>query len=219
MPISISSPRFNDAAIIGDDAVLAAMLCSRLAKPGEYLAVLEAPRMTRPDAQGELVFCNNTLARVGSTRHFFAGLEAETKIALRPFYKGISITDASSEDVIAAIPLPRSNGEIVWGRDNIGVGLLKAMRERKHLVFSDGGPTQTYKRGLNPHLVVVEDRDPLVQVIAANYAWSLGAGICIIPSVSKAEEDSILRDFIRLRMPHRQSHNSRFYGTLLQLCA
>jgi hypothetical protein len=71
--------RFNDAAIIGDDAVLAAMLCSRLAKPGEYLAVLEAPRMTRPDAQGELVFCNNTLARVGSTRHFFAGLEAENQ--------------------------------------------------------------------------------------------------------------------------------------------
>ncbi|CDZ29312.1 Hypothetical protein, partial CDS, partial [Neorhizobium galegae bv. officinalis] len=151
--------------------------------------------MARPDVQAEVVTCNNTLARVGATRNFFAGVEIDAKNALSPYYNGTEITDASSEDVIAKIPVLHNNGELVWGRDNIGVGLLKAMREKKHLVFSDSAPTHTYQRGLNSHLVVVEDGDPLAQVIAANYAWSLGAGICVIPEVSKVEEDDILARF------------------------
>lgn len=195
MPTPILSPRFSDAAIVGDDASLTAMLCSRLAKQGEYLAVLEAPRMARPDVQAEVVTCNNTLARVGATRHFFAGVEIGAKNALRPYYNGSEVTDASSEDVISRISLLHNNGELVWGRDNIGVGLLRAMREKKHLIFSDTGPTQTFERGLNSHLVVVEDGNPLAQVIAANYAWSLGAGICVIPEVSRIEEDNILSRF------------------------
>jgi hypothetical protein len=195
MSKSLASPQFSSVAIIGDDAFLSAMLCSRLATQGQYLAVLEAPRMARPDAQAEVVTCNNALARVGATQHFFVGLEGDAANAMRPYCNGCTITDVSSEDAIALLPDLHSKGELVWGRSNIGVGLLKAMREKRHLVFSDVGPSQSCERGLNSHMVVVEDGDPLAQVIAANYAWSLGAGICIIPEVSKAEADDILARF------------------------
>ncbi|KAB1111114.1 hypothetical protein F4V89_22100 [Neorhizobium galegae] len=112
MSTPISSPRFSDVAIVGDDAFLTAMLCSRLAKQGEYLTVLEAPRMARPDVQAEVVTCNNTLARVGATRNFFAGVEIDAKNALSPYYNGTEITDASSEDVIAKIPVLHNNGNL-----------------------------------------------------------------------------------------------------------
>jgi hypothetical protein len=195
MSTPISTPRFSSVAIVGDDPYLTAILCSRLAKQGEYLTVLEAPRMRRRDVQAEVVICSNTLARVGATRNFFAGVQVDAKIALRSYSNGGDIIDVSSEDEIAAIPALHSNGELVWGRNNVGVGLLKAMREKKHLVFSDTAPTQKFQSGLNSHLVVVEDGDPLAQVIAANYAWSLGAGICIIAEVSKVKEGDILARF------------------------
>ncbi len=151
--------------------------------------------MARPDAEAEVITCNNTLARIGSTRFFFAGLESDAKNALRPYYRRSLITDVISEEILKDIPLLRNNGELFWGKTKIGVGLLKSMRERKHLVFSDESPVVSYQPGLNSHLVVVEDRDPLVQVIAANYAWSLGAGICVIPAVSKIEADELLARF------------------------
>jgi hypothetical protein len=195
MSISISTPRFSDAAIVADNAFLAAMLCSRLAKRGEYLTVLEAPRMTRPDAEAEVVTCNNTLARSGARRHFFAGVTAEAKDSLRPYLNANELVDAAAEDVIAEIDGSLSNGELVWGRSNIAVGLLRALRQNKYLAFSDTGPTQAHECGLNSHLVVIEDGDLLAQVIAANYAWSLGAGICVIPKVSKITGDDILARF------------------------
>jgi hypothetical protein len=48
---------------------------------------------------------------------------------------------------------------------------------------------------MSGHLVVCEDDDDLAQVIAANYAYAIGAGMCLIPSVPKEDAESILESF------------------------
>ena len=47
----------------------------------------------------------------------------------------------------------------------------------------------------NGHLVVCEDGEELAQVIAANYAFSIDAGLHLIPSVSQERADDLLQSF------------------------
>ncbi|OYU68592.1 MAG: hypothetical protein CFE28_00395 [Alphaproteobacteria bacterium PA2] len=76
-----------------------------------------------------------------------------------------------------------SKAPITWGRDCIGVGLLTALRDRSWIRFDDAAPTTTYIAPISDHLVVCEAGDALSEVIAANYAFSLGAGLQIIKPI------------------------------------
>ena len=58
------------------------------------------------------------------------------------------------------------------------------------------------------HLVVCEDGDEHTQVIAANYAYALGAGLCLIPSASSSKADSILGNFYDLYETDSESPTS-----------
>src|SRR5262249_43098669 len=85
-----------------------------------------------------------------------------------------------------------------WGKDHIGIGLLKALREKRGIVFTDEpspGETVSSKSG---HLVVCEQGEPLAEVIAANYAYALGAGLCLIREIGRELSDELLEDFYSL---------------------
>ena len=84
---------------------------------------------------------------------------------------------------------------LAWGRDRIGVGLLKALRVRGGIVFSDEPSPIEPVAPKTDHLVVCEDGDELAQVIAANYAFSLGAGLHLIPAIDDPAAEDILERF------------------------
>jgi hypothetical protein len=85
-----------------------------------------------------------------------------------------------------------------WGRDHIGLGLLKALRSRCDIVFEDGLSLREPVPAKALHLVVCEDGDAMAQVMAANYAYALGAGLCLIPQVDESVRDNILEQFYAL---------------------
>ena len=87
---------------------------------------------------------------------------------------------------------------LTWGRDRIGIGLLKALRARSSIVFSDDpSPVEAVPSQMT-HLVVCEQGDDLAQVIAANYAYALRAGLCLIPEIDRRTSDELLESFYSL---------------------
>jgi hypothetical protein len=84
---------------------------------------------------------------------------------------------------------------LAWGRVRIGVGVLKALRARSGIVFSDDPSPIEQVAPKSGHLVVCEDNDELAQVISANYAFSLGAGLHLIPAIDDPAAEDILERF------------------------
>ena len=62
------APIIGRKFVIADDAQLAAQVCGVLAKQGEYLAVVDGPRLSRLDADAEIIRRNNAAARVLNLR-------------------------------------------------------------------------------------------------------------------------------------------------------
>ena len=94
--------------------------------------------------------------------------------------------DAPSESTQLTISVPLRNtgvtlnAPLVWGHDHIGVGTLLALRAGRAIIFEDRPSKELYVPPKSNHLVVSEQGDELSQVIAANYAHALGAGLFLI---------------------------------------
>jgi hypothetical protein len=80
---------------------------------------------------------------------------------------------------------------LTWGNDRIGIGLLRALRERRSIVFTDEPPSAETVPSKSGHLVVCEQGEPLAEVIAANYAYALRAGLCLIPDIGQELSDEL----------------------------
>src|SRR4051812_23609904 len=80
--VTVQCPQISEVAIIADDAHLAAQLSCVLAARRKYLPILEQPRLTRPDRDGEVIRCTNALARSKAKHFIFAGLGDITSTAL-----------------------------------------------------------------------------------------------------------------------------------------
>lgn len=178
-------PRFASTFIVADNARLAAQASSRFVTPGRYLPVIDGPRIMRPDADAEVIRRSNAIARVGSERLVLAGLSSESEGLLRRNLEGRFAGEWFLVTSPSDLPTASSEGAppLKWGRDRIGIGLLKALRERRSICFLDQpsptGPIAS-KWG---HLVVCEEGEELSEVIAANYAYALRAGLATIPRV------------------------------------
>jgi len=59
-------------------------------------------------------------------------------------------------------------------------------------------PDEIHQKGNTSHLVVFEDGDDLSSVIAANYAFSIDAGLAIIPKVPDEDAESLIESFFTL---------------------
>jgi hypothetical protein len=111
---------------------------------------------------------------------------------------------------------PLRTPPLAWGRDRIGAGLLKALRARSGIVFSDEPSPVEQVAPKSDHLVVCEDGDELAQVIAANYAFSLGAGLHLIPAIDDPAAEDILERFYSVMDQQRMSP-SEALGELKEL--
>lgn len=191
-------PKLGAIPIITDDPYLAAQISCYLAKSGEYVPVMDGPRLSRPDANAEVIRRNNAVARTKPSLVIAAGL-ADTSFRL--VSEKISpelVRRVDHLDDLEAISVERTfrSAPLVWGKSRIGIGLLKALRSKCSIAFSDAvvSPEQitTAQSG---HLVVCEEGDDLAQVMAANYAFAMRAGLILIPEPSNQLCESILDRF------------------------
>lgn len=204
-------PLIVPALIIADDAYLAARLSAIYATPRSYLAVVDGPRMTRPDQQAEVARRCNAAAHVKAKTVFFAGIPEEADLALAARLPPDRISRVANDDDVGRLLASRpaaSKEPLSWGPERIGIGLLKALRERRLIVFdADVSPEETIKTK-SGHWVVCEAGEDLSEVIAANYAFALGAGLIIIPAVSAPVADEIHEAFYGLYDPNVEGSQS-----------
>ena len=191
-------PPIRKLAILSDDAELAARLSCVFNRPGYYLPILDGPRMTRPDGRGEAVRRNNAIAKAGVMRIALADLTAEQHDAMASLLPSKSILTITANELDEALRERPAPSVLKWGRNNIGVGLLTALREKQLLEFTDGEETRNAELKGRQHLVVCEAGEPLSEVIAANYAFALDADLLIIPEVDKGTAEDLTEELYSL---------------------
>ena len=192
-------PPILDRIIFADDAKLAAQLSCELSRPGFYLPVCDGPRLQRPDRNIELVRRHNAAGRARANVAYLAGLRDASANAMR-----VSLNTnrsvpchriSSPNDIAALVQENDKQGTLAWGRDRIGIGLLKALHSGLRLTFEDKPSDYEWVPSENGHIVVCEEGVELSEVIAANYAYSLGAGLFLIPKVDADLTDDLLGRF------------------------
>jgi hypothetical protein len=191
------TPTLSKALIYSDDAQLAARLSCLLGNPGEYLPVIDGPRMQRPDRNAEVISRTNAAARSRAKQVFLAGLADLSADALAqklPRRRCVRIAAADNLTSFAKNGVTL-DAPLVWGRDHIGVGMLLALRAKRAIIFEDRLSQELYVPPKSNHLVVCEQGDELSQVIAANYAHALGAGLFLIRETQRNEVEEILERF------------------------
>ena len=222
--MSVKCPTLSEVLVVADDARLAAQLSCKLARSGAYLPVIDGPRLARPDHDAEVIRRSNAAARVKPSMIVFAGLSGNSCDALAQRLRSRRIERVSTSGDLERFPRdgpPLKTRPLTWGRDRIGVGLLSALRSRSTIVFTNGPSPIEHVPSKSGHLVVCEEGNDLSQVIAANYAFALGAGLCVIPEVEEPKSEQILENFYNLYEERRISQTEalkRLNVQLRELC-
>jgi hypothetical protein len=207
----IRCPILSKTIVIADNARLAAQASCVLARAGAYLPIVDGPRLTRPDRNAEVIRRNNAAGRAKPDRIILVGISDEAYDAImRGFAPGLRgrmqrITDGGEIETLLHNKSSLRSPPLVWGRDHIGLGVLKALRARSGIVFSDEPSLIEPVAPKSDHLVVCEEGDELAQVIAANYAFSLGAGLHLIPAIDDPAAEDILERFYSVMDQQRMS--------------
>jgi hypothetical protein len=192
-------PKISETIIFADDAKLAARLSCAFAKRGIYLPVCDGPRIQRPDREAEVIRRHNVAARAKAKRAYLARLNDEADGMLRRSLtriRGMQCRTGTDADADSAFP-PETI-PLAWGKDRIGVGMLQAMREKRGIIFESKESPLHSVPSKSGHLVVCEVGEELSQVIAANYAYALDAGLHLIPAVSREQSEDVLGAFYKL---------------------
>jgi hypothetical protein len=222
--MTMACPPMARTLVISDDPQLAAQMSCAVALPGHYLPVVEGPRFLHPDPAAELVRRNNAAGRVRPESIFMTGLSdrafdaltARFAVPLKPLIRRVSMAEEIDRLVD---PVRFAKPPLTWGRDRIGIGLLKALREKRSIVFADDLSPIEAVPAKSGHLVVCEQGEPLAEVIAANYAYALRAGLCLIPDISRELSEELLEDFYSLYDNRFVSPNEALRNLRDRLCA
>lgn len=183
---------------MSDDPRLLAEVSALVAKKGCYIPVLDGPRVKRPDAEAEVIRRNNAVARSKAKKIVIAALPDDTVSMFEsrfPKEMVVRVTQANQVNSRMLGTAVRSGPPLTWGRNNIGIGLLKALRQKTPIVFTDDVIEEHIVKPEQGHLIICENDDEHAQVIAANYAYSLEAGLLVVNSISKSEAASICEAF------------------------
>jgi hypothetical protein len=219
-------PPISDRIIFADDAKLAAQLSCALSTSRVYLPVCDGPRMQRRDHQYEVLRRHNAAGRARANQAFMAGLSDKAFQALDQSLntrRNVPCHRISSYSDIARVTGQEHSREILhWGRDRIGVGLLKALRAGQDIVFEDNPSPYELVPSRGGHIVVCEEGEEIAQVIAANYAYALDAGLYLIPEVDKDRAEDLLEAFYKVNDPDcglaPDEARARLTQQLLGLC-
>ena len=221
----MNCPPILDRIIFAEDAKLAAQLSCAFSEPGFYLPVCDGPRMQRPDRELEVLRRHNAAGRARANIAYMAGLSESAFDALSRSLNSRRNMPchrvSSSSDIAPLAPAAREREKLTWGRDRIGVGLLKALRAGAHIAFEEKPSSYERVSSKSGHIVVCEEGEELSQVIAANYAFALDAGLFLIPEVDKDRAEELLEGFYKLQdhadLPPAE-RQMRLRQELLNLC-
>lgn len=195
---SFKTPVLLPTLLIGNDPYLLAELSALLAKKCHYLPLIDGPRMGRSDAEDEAIRRTNAIVRAKAKTVVMANLSQEITDALTAHFPAnmtLHVQLASEVMTKTLGAAVRSGTPMNWGRKHIAIGLLKALRQKVPIAFTDDEVDERFLKPEDGHLVVCEEDNKLTQVIAANYAYALGAGLLLIKSVAKEEAVSICESF------------------------
>ena len=192
------TPQLHKSLLVGDNNHLLAELSCALAVRKRYLGVLDGPRMGRVDAEVEIVRRNNVAARYSPREIILAGLDPRAehvfdgRFSSRTTFRVNSLSDLTS----TGIPTRSNNLPLFrWGRKRIGIGLLLALRAKQQILFDDRESPNDSVPTIDGDLVVCEEGHDFAEVIAANYAFSIGAGLVLIPKIPDDDVRTILERF------------------------
>lgn len=191
----------SEVMVISDDAHLAAQVSCIFAKRGVYLSVVDGPRMQRHDHMAEVIRRTNAAARAKAPRFVLCGLDdtaAQAIEAKLPRGSAARVQTESDVSVLSKVISEKLTEPLAWGRDRIGIGLLKALRANQPITFSEDASPDDYVDSKSDHLVVCEQGEELAQVVAANYAFAIGAGLCLIPETTQRDAEAVLERFYGL---------------------
>ena len=200
-------PDFEKVAIVSDNPRLVAEISSLFKRSNRYLPILEAPRIGRPDWTNEVGRCTNALAMAQSQRVILADMRPDDiRCLCEKQRREIFVPVASLKEAQAALKGwtkgPTEN--LQWGRDNLGIGLLLARLSKKALETVDRpSPTTSFVSNAAPLLIVCEAGHELAQVTASNLAFSLRAGLLIVPEVEEEERRQWLEELYSIPATHR----------------
>lgn len=222
---AVKCPPIGPTAVFCDDPYQAARMSARLAKRGQYLALLDGPRVTRSDAPVEAVRKTNSLAFANPKSVIACGLSTEAIGLISPRIPPKMLRVIDSPAVMPARPITgvtAPKGSLVWGMEAIGVGVLKAMYAGVDIEFSEGANVERVHGTRSDHLVVIEAGELHSEVIAANYAFSIGAGLAIIPAIPDEAAEEIIEDFYSAQDSRTESASQilqRLRATLRNYCS
>jgi hypothetical protein len=201
--MSIRCPLLAQTAIVSDDPFLSGQLSCALAHRGRYLSLLDGPRLSRRDRKAEVIRRTNALARIGASQVLLAGLSAESlQVMLARLPKDISreVTQHDLAEIVTANGKSEAS-TLQWGRDHIGLGVLRAMYAGQLIAFGERASPVEPVPSKSGHVVVCESGEPLSEVIAANYAFSLGAGLHVMEETDAIERRQILEAYYSIDAP------------------
>jgi hypothetical protein len=204
-------PRLLKTLIVADDPFLLAQIIALLAKRGAYLPVMNGPRVLLTSVESEVIRRSNAAARAKVNRVVFAGLpDSSCSLFAGHFPKRMT---HRCDNVEEARRLLAPNGRahrtpLILGRTKIGLGLLRALREHREIVFGDGEVCADEIPSDTDHFILCEEGDDHAQVVAANYAYALGAGLRLFPQLPIEEAQAITEQFYSLYEERAESASS-----------
>lgn len=191
-------PAFENVAIVSDNPQLVAELASLFTRKDRYLAIMDGPRMSRPDASNEVIRRTNALVTVKPRSILLADLSAESAEAMSAgwssgTFTSLNTVEAAINSLKGLIKAPSQ--KMIWGNSNLGVGLLLARRSKKQLQISVGISSDIRLVSGGRHLLVVcEDGEELAQITASCLAFATNSTFLIIPRLASEERDEWLEE-------------------------
>lgn len=201
--MAIKCHPFAKTAIVSDLPQLAAAMSCALGQRGTYLPVMDGPRLGRPDRDSEIVRRSNTLARSGVDGTLLAGLSAESEAAMLKRLPKAHARVVGAADVVEMVTdaARAKRPPLKWGADRLGLGVLTALYSGQLIEFSNDASPRQGVPSRSDHLVVCEAHEPLSEVIAANYAYALNAGLHIFDETDTVEGKQLLEAYYSIDAP------------------
>ena len=228
----LNAPTLAQIAIVSDDPMIVAGALSLFPRLGELVSVIDGPRMTRIDADNEVIRRVNALVGAGVKQVITSRLDAAQQSAFSAAWKASPLLSADSVESLALLlgrRVKRRKAKLEWGTTNLGVGLYLARRSKKELLPGTGRSSdQTFIHASNELLIVCEQGNEMAQVCASNLAASCGASFLSMPGLTPDEGEEWLerlyalgeggdetrrfaeiRDMARARLPAFAFHQFR----------